>query len=101
MAFNYQSSNLIFPFLFQFEYNVEYELLKYNLDISTVEGGLTGGNVIDSIRYLQLGKTPAVLRRCLRCGACSSLTSVARTPAMKAWEQRWVRKCRYVSHYIR
>uniref|UniRef100_A0A1Q3G3Z3 Mediator of RNA polymerase II transcription subunit 16 n=1 Tax=Culex tarsalis TaxID=7177 RepID=A0A1Q3G3Z3_CULTA len=76
------------------DYGVENETLKFCPEIPIVEGGLSNDNVIDSVMYLQLGRKPPSLRRCSRCGSCSSPISVAKTPAMKAWEQRWIDKCR-------
>lgn len=51
-------------------------------------------NIVDSIRHIQLGKRPGPVRRCTRCGAFTSLNSVAKTPAMRSWEQRWNAGCR-------
>ncbi|XP_055614106.1 mediator of RNA polymerase II transcription subunit 16 [Uranotaenia lowii] len=76
------------------EYGVENESLKFCPEVPIVEGGLSNDNVIDSVMYLQLGRRPPSLRRCTRCGSCSSVVSVAKTAAMKAWEQRWIDKCR-------
>lgn len=78
----------------QFDYNVEPQCLRFNPDIPVVEGALINDNLMDSVRHIQLGKQPAALRRCTRCGAWSSLSSVARTAAMRAWEQRWASGCR-------
>lgn len=76
------------------DYGVENESLKFCPEMPIVEGGLSNENVIDSVMYLQLGRRPPSLRRCTRCGSCSSVISVAKTAAMKAWEQRWIDKCR-------
>lgn len=73
----------------QLEYNVECDLLEYTSELHYVEGCLTNNSIIDSIRYIQLGKSSSNLRRCSRCGSYSSLKSVARTSAMKGWELRW------------
>lgn len=73
----------------QLEYNVECDLLEYTSELHYVEGCLMNNSIIDSIRYIQLGKSSANLRRCSRCGSYSSLKSVARTAAMKGWEMRW------------
>jgi mediator of RNA polymerase II transcription subunit 16 len=73
----------------QFEYNVECDLLEFTPELHYVEGCLMNNSIIDSIRYIQLGKSSANLRRCSRCGSYSSLKSVARTAAMKGWELRW------------
>lgn len=50
--------------------------------------------MIDSIRNILLGKKPYSVRKCVRCGTYSSVNSVAKTAAMKAWEQRWANNCR-------
>ncbi|XP_062546940.1 mediator of RNA polymerase II transcription subunit 16 [Armigeres subalbatus] len=76
------------------DYGIENESLKFCPEVPIVEGGLSNDNVIDSVMYLQLGRRPPSLRRCTRCGSCSSVVSVAKTAAMKAWEQRWFDKCR-------
>jgi len=79
----------------QLEHNVECELLDYTPEMHYIEGCLMNNNVIiDSIRYIQLGKSSANLRRCSRCGSYTTLKSVARTAAMKAWERRWIQSCR-------
>lgn len=78
----------------QFEFNTEPQCLKFCPDIPSVEGGLSGDTTVDSIRHIQLGKRPTTVRRCTRCGACSSLQNLARTAAMRAWEQRWWGGCR-------
>lgn len=78
----------------QFEYNVEPQNIKFTQDITLAENSLSGEHISDSIRHIQLGKRPGKLRRCTRCGAYTSLHSVARTAAMRAWEQRWASGCR-------
>lgn len=83
-----------FFFSIQFEYNVEPQNTKFTQDITMAENGLSGEHISDSIRHIQLGKRPGKLRRCTRCGAYTSLHSVARTAAMRAWEQRWASGCR-------
>jgi mediator of RNA polymerase II transcription subunit 16 len=85
-------SNLSLPL--QLEYNIECDLLEYTPELHYVEGCLMNNSIIDSIRYIQLGKSSANLRRCSRCGSFSSLKSVARTAAMKGWELRWNTGCK-------
>ncbi|KAL3286485.1 hypothetical protein HHI36_000991 [Cryptolaemus montrouzieri] len=51
------------------------------------------GQIIDSIRHLFLGKTPRVLKQCVRCGSSAGIVSVTRTAAIRAWDQRWLRSC--------
>lgn len=46
--------------------------LKFCPDVPIIEGGLSSDNMVDSVRHLQLGKRPASVRRCTRCGATSS-----------------------------
>ncbi|XP_055912808.1 mediator of RNA polymerase II transcription subunit 16 [Eupeodes corollae] len=89
------NSPLIFykpPPLF-FTYNVELDFIKVFNEQPQIEGFLCNDGVLDSVRNIQLGKKPVAVRQCLRCGAFNSFTSVAKTAAMKAWEQRWNR-CR-------
>lgn len=78
---------------FQFDYNTEPQCLKINAECVPNDGSMSE-NIIDSIRHIQLGKKPGALRRCTRCGAYSSLNSVAKTPAMRSWELRWASGCR-------
>uniref|UniRef100_A0A1B0CL25 Mediator of RNA polymerase II transcription subunit 16 n=1 Tax=Lutzomyia longipalpis TaxID=7200 RepID=A0A1B0CL25_LUTLO len=86
-------ANLSLPLYF--EYNVEPECLKFSVDNNPMEnGGVSNDSVVDSVRHLQLGKMPPMLRKCCRCGAATAMNSVARTAAMKAWEQRWSSGCR-------
>ncbi|CRL07209.1 CLUMA_CG020192, isoform A [Clunio marinus] len=77
------------PLPLHLEYNVECDLLDFIPELHYVEGCLMNNNIMDSIRYIHLGKSSANLRRCSRCGSYSSLKSVARTAAMKGWESRW------------
>ncbi|XP_060526788.1 mediator of RNA polymerase II transcription subunit 16 isoform X2 [Cylas formicarius] len=69
--------------------------LKYNSEpdclISNSES--TGGQTIDSIRHLFLGKTPRVVKHCVRCTGSAGTTHVTRTAAIRAWDQRWLRSC--------
>ncbi|XP_055378584.1 mediator of RNA polymerase II transcription subunit 16 [Condylostylus longicornis] len=81
-------------------YNIEPDFLTFHQDIQPIEGGLVNDGYIDSVRNLWLGKKPSTLRKCLRCGACSIFGSVAKTAAMKAWEQRWVNNCRCGGYWI-
>lgn len=55
---------------------------------------ITGNHIVDSIRYIQLGKSSVNLRKCTRCGNFTTVNSIARTPAMIAWVKRWKQKCR-------
>lgn len=87
-------------YYFQLEYFIEPNNLKFHPDIPSVEGGLSSNNIVDSLRHLQLGKSPLSLRRCTRCGACSSVWSVAKTAAMRAWEQRWASGCKCGGFWI-
>lgn len=78
---------------FQFEYDTKPQCLKLSSDIAPSEGNMSD-SIVDSIRHIQLGKKPGAVRRCTRCGAYTSLNSVARTPAMRSWEMRWASACR-------
>lgn len=77
-----------------FDYNCESEALNFQPETTSIEGGLSCETAIDSVRYLQFGRWPKALRKCTRCGAYTSLNSIARTSATKAWEQRWMSGCR-------
>lgn len=81
------------PLPLQLEYNVEYDLLEYTPELHYVEGCLMNNSIVDSIRYIHLGKSSANLRRCSRCGSYSSLKSVARK-VMLGWELRWNNGCK-------
>lgn len=85
-------ANVILPL--QLEYNVECEQLEFTPEVHYIEGCLMMNSIIDSIRYIQLGKSSANLKRCSRCGSFTSLKSIARTAAMKAWENRWSHSCK-------
>ncbi|KAF7283251.1 mediator complex subunit 16 [Rhynchophorus ferrugineus] len=58
---------------------------------------LTGDHLapqtVDSIRHLYLGKRPRVVKQCVRCGGSAGTTTVKRTAAIRAWDQRWIRSC--------
>lgn len=77
----------------KFIYGIEPEALKFCPELPTIEGGLTNDNIVDSVRHIQLGKHPRSIRKCSRCGACSSVNSIARTAALRAWEHRWGNRC--------
>lgn len=70
------------------EYGTECEKLRFVPDQPNIEGCLTNNNIVDSIRYIQIGKNQTV-RRCTRCGAYASLNNIAKTVAMKSWENRF------------
>lgn len=48
---------------------------------------------VDSIRHLFLGKTPRIIKQCVRCGNSAGFASVTRTAAIRAWDQRWLKSC--------
>lgn len=79
-----QLSQLILPI--QLEFNTEPECLLNTSDSATCQ-------TIDSIRHLYLGKTPRVVKQCVRCGGSAGTTPVTRTAAIRAWDQRWLRSC--------
>ncbi|XP_044744307.1 mediator of RNA polymerase II transcription subunit 16 [Coccinella septempunctata] len=51
------------------------------------------GQTVDSIRHLYLGKTPRIIKKCVRCGSSAGIVSVTRTAAIRAWDQRWLKSC--------
>lgn len=82
-------SNLQLPL--QLSYFIEYEPLEFTPDYhaSYVEGCLMNhSSLIDSVRYLHLSKNSG-RKRCVRCSAYSSIKSIARSSAMKSWENRY------------
>ncbi|KAJ8924150.1 hypothetical protein NQ315_006934 [Exocentrus adspersus] len=71
----------------QLEFNNEPECLA----CSNIESG--SGQIVDTIRHLYLGRTPRVVKQCVRCGASAGTVPVTRTAAIRAWDQRWLRSC--------
>ncbi|XP_018564951.1 mediator of RNA polymerase II transcription subunit 16 [Anoplophora glabripennis] len=71
----------------QLEFNNEPECLACN----NVESPC--GQTVDSIRHLYLGRTPRVVKQCVRCGGSAGTVPVTRTAAIRAWDQRWLRSC--------
>ncbi|XP_070565835.1 mediator of RNA polymerase II transcription subunit 16-like [Ptychodera flava] len=48
----------------------------------------------DIVRRIHLGVAPHdELKQCTRCSCVSLVKSTAQTPALKAWDQRWVKAC--------
>ncbi|XP_077978485.1 mediator of RNA polymerase II transcription subunit 16-like [Glandiceps talaboti] len=48
----------------------------------------------DIVRRIHLGVTPHdELKQCTRCSCISLVKSVAKSPALRAWDQRWVKSC--------
>lgn len=76
------------------EYGVEPEILKYVPDLPPLEGSITTDIYMDSIRHTYLGGKPTAVKKCLRCGANTSPIALSRTPAARAWDQRWTSGCR-------
>ncbi|XP_030766821.1 mediator of RNA polymerase II transcription subunit 16 [Sitophilus oryzae] len=70
----------------QLEFNNDPEVLVNSADLSSSQ-------TVDSIRHLYLGKTPRVVKQCVRCGGSAGTTPVTRTAAIRAWDQRWIRSC--------
>ncbi|XP_049826759.1 mediator of RNA polymerase II transcription subunit 16 isoform X2 [Aethina tumida] len=79
-----QLSQQILPL--QLEFNNEPECLASSNDIHT-------GQTVDSIRHLYLGRTPRMIKQCVRCGSAAGTVPVTRTAAIRAWDQRWLRSC--------
>lgn len=76
------------------EYNNECENLYFQPEMTSIGEGSPCEIPIDSVRYLLFGSSCRALRKCTRCGSYTSLNSIARTSATKAWEQRWICGCR-------
>ncbi|KAK9731264.1 Mediator complex subunit 16 [Popillia japonica] len=70
----------------QLEFQNEPECLASNIDSSN-------GQTVDSIRHLYLGRTPRVVKQCVRCGASAGTVQVIRSAAIRAWDQRWLKSC--------
>lgn len=70
----------------QLEYNNDPECLMSSNDLIVTQ-------TVDSIRHVYLGRTPRVIKQCVRCGGSAGTIPVTRTAAIKAWDQRWLRSC--------
>ncbi|KAJ8298331.1 hypothetical protein KUTeg_024862 [Tegillarca granosa] len=80
------------------EYLYEYRKLSRNLLLSDVL--MDNRQRHDIIRQVHLGSKPAEnVRQCSRCGGYSLLQSLAKSPIMKAWEQRWGKSCLCGGHW--
>lgn len=82
----------------QFEYCSEPEFLKYNIKTYPIDGAVNCimGRKMDVVRHISLGtgKTEGLpQRQCTRCSATSLLHPIFRSPATRAWDQRWIRNC--------
>ncbi|OXA39228.1 Mediator of RNA polymerase II transcription subunit 16 [Folsomia candida] len=51
------------------------------------------GNWMDGLRLLWLGRNPAGVKICNRCGCTTLLSLPPRSTANKAWDQRWQKCC--------
>nr|CAD7586857.1 unnamed protein product [Timema genevievae] len=78
----------------QLEFGVEPDSLQFSPDQNLVEGAMQTDQVIDCVRHIFLGKLPLVVKQCCRCGSKSQVSSMTRTAAIRAWDQRWARTCR-------
>nr|CAD7403322.1 unnamed protein product [Timema cristinae] len=76
------------------EFGVEPDSLQFSPDQNLVEGAMQTDQVIDCVRHIFLGKLPLVVKQCCRCGCKSQVSSMSRTAAIRAWDQRWARTCR-------
>lgn len=75
---------------FQLEFNTEPECLSHG----TSSESYIGEQTVDSIRHLFLGRTPRVVKQCVRCGCSAGASlSITRTAAIRAWDQRWLKSC--------
>ncbi|XP_074042596.1 mediator complex subunit 16 [Leptinotarsa decemlineata] len=70
----------------QLEFNNEPECLTSNVETPP-------GQTVDSIRHLYLGRTPRVVKQCVRCCSSAGIVQATRTAAIRAWDQRWLRSC--------
>lgn len=82
----------------EFEYGTEPAFMKYNVKVHTIDGGVNsfGNRKMDVVRYVALGRideTSSNIRSCTRCSSVSLRKTPIRSPAARAWEQQWSRKC--------
>ncbi|KAH9423325.1 Mediator of RNA polymerase II transcription subunit 16 [Dermatophagoides pteronyssinus] len=80
-------------------YGIESPLLEYTVKVPIIEGtfNIHGDRRIDVLRNISLGyvdeNTNELIRSCTRCNSVSSIKSTTRSPAARAWDQQWVKKC--------
>ena len=78
----------------QFDYFSDPPFLKFTAKTHTIDGAVNcyAGRRLDVVRYVALGavnQESCNLRSCTRCNAVSLLRPVMRSPATRAWDQRW------------
>ncbi|CAG2170254.1 unnamed protein product [Oppiella nova] len=88
----------------QFEYFSEPSFLKFTAKTHSIDGAINcyAGRRIDVVRYVGLGainQESSNLRSCSRCNAVSLLKPIMRSPATRAWDQRWIKNCLCGGHW--
>lgn len=82
----------------QLEYFTEPLCLKYSVKTHSIDGSINynSGRKLDVVRYVGLGAITGDapnLRSCSRCNSLSLLKPILRSPATRAWDQRWAKNC--------
>ncbi|CAG2118094.1 unnamed protein product [Medioppia subpectinata] len=88
----------------QFDYFSEPSFLKFTAKTHSIDGAVNcyAGRRIDVVRYVGLGASnqeSSNLRSCSRCNAVSLLKPIMRSPATRAWDQRWIKNCLCGGHW--
>ncbi|XP_014225310.1 mediator of RNA polymerase II transcription subunit 16 [Trichogramma pretiosum] len=76
----------------QLEFGVKPDL-NFVPELNHIEGCMRYNQVVDVVKHIYLGKKPSTVKQCTRCRGKSQAKITTRTAAIKAWEQRWLRKC--------
>ncbi|XP_054161333.1 mediator of RNA polymerase II transcription subunit 16-like [Oppia nitens] len=88
----------------QFEYFIEPSFLKFTAKTHLIDGAVNcyAGRRLDVVRYVGLGainQDTSNLRSCSRCNSVSLLKPIMRSPATRAWDQRWIKNCLCGGHW--
>lgn len=85
-----------------FEYNVE-PVMKYSVKVHTIDGAINlfDNHHMDVVRYIAMAEkeAPSNIRRCTRCSSVSLRKIPMRSPASRAWEHQWSKKCFCGGHW--
>lgn len=85
-----------FPLIYG--YGEEPLSMKYNVKVHTIDGATNyyGNRKMDVLRYIAIGtidENSTSTRCCTRCSSVSLLKTPMRSPAARAWDQQWIKKC--------
>ena len=88
----------------QLEFFSEPSFLKFTAKTHIIDGAVNcyAGRRLDVVRYVGLGAQShdsSNLRSCSRCNAVSLLKPIMRSPATRAWDQRWIKNCLCGGHW--